>query len=217
MILETFEAGPVATNGYLVADQRGGKALVIDAPQGASSLMVEQAREWNTPIGYLINTHAHWDHFLDNAELLRLTGAKFGIHKESAPLLAIPQARYFGLDLDIEPTSPDFFLEEGQPFVVGNLKFEILHCPGHCPGSAVLFERKERVAFVGDVLFAGSIGRTDLPGGDLETLIASIRNKLWPLGDDVRVFPGHGPVTTIGTERRNWNSPPWDKITNTGA
>jgi hydroxyacylglutathione hydrolase len=81
----------------------------------------------------------------------------------------------------------------------------------------VLFERKERVAFVGDVLFAGTIGRTDLPGGDLETLLASIRNKLWPLGDDVRVFPGHGPVTTIGTERRNWNSPPWDKITKTGA
>lgn len=202
MIIETFEAGPVATNGYLVADNQGGKALVVDAPQGVASLMVKQAREWNTPIAYLVNTHGHWDHFLDNGELLRLTGAKFGIHRESAPLLAIPQAAYFGLDLEIEPTKPDFFLEEGQPFAVGGLRFEILHCPGHCPGSVVLFERKERVAFVGDVLFAGSVGRTDLPGGSQPALMRSIREKLLPLGDDVRVLSGHGPVTTIGKERR---------------
>jgi hydroxyacylglutathione hydrolase len=211
MIIETFEAGPVATNGYLVADQRGGEALIIDAPQGVSNLMIKQAQEWNTPIAILVNTHAHWDHFLDNAQLLRLTGAKFGIHKESAPLLTIPQARYFGLDLEIEPSEPDFFLEEGSPLLVGDLRFEVLHCPGHCPGSVVLFERKERVAFVGDVLFAGSIGRTDLPGGDLDTLIASIQNKLWPLGDDVKVFPGHGPMTTIGEERRSWSSKPWGR------
>jgi hydroxyacylglutathione hydrolase len=202
MIIETFEAGPVATNGYLVADRQGGKAVVIDAPQGVAALMVEQAGEWKTPIEYLLNTHAHWDHFLDNAELLRLTGARFGIHRESAPLLAIPQTRFFGLDLDVEPSKPDFFLEEGEVFAVGDLKFEILHCPGHCPGSVVLFERKERAAFVGDVLFAGSIGRTDLPGGNHQLLLDGIRKKLLPLGDDVRVFSGHGPVTTIGEERR---------------
>ena len=202
MIIETFEAGPVATNGYLVADEQGGKALVIDAPQGVAPLMVEQARRWKTPIVILINTHAHWDHFLDNADLVRLTGAKFGIHRESAPLLTIPQARYFGLDVEIEPTKPDFFLEEGEPLDVGDLRFEILHCPGHCPGSVVLFERTQRAAFVGDVLFAGSVGRTDLPGGSHETLMRSIREKLLPLGDDVRVLAGHGPVTTVGEERR---------------
>ena len=202
MIIETFEAGPVATNGYLVADEQGGKALVIDAPQGVAPLMVEQARKWNTPIITLVNTHGHWDHVLDNAELLRLTGARFGIHRDSAPLLTVPQARYFGLDLEIEPTEPDFFLEEGEPLDVGGLRFEILHCPGHCPGSVVLFERTQRAAFVGDVLFAGSVGRTDLPGGSHETLIRCIREKLFPLGDDVRVLAGHGPVTTIGEERR---------------
>ncbi|MGD1018153.1 MAG: MBL fold metallo-hydrolase [Verrucomicrobiia bacterium] len=202
MIIETFEAGPVATNGYLVADKTGGTALVIDAPQGTSASIVEQARKWNTPIARLVNTHGHWDHFLDNAELLRLTGAKFGIHRESAPLLTLPQARYFGLDLDIEPSQPDFFLEEDKPLDVGGLRFEVFHCPGHCPGSVALVERKERVAFVGDVLFAGSVGRVDLPGGDYETLMRSIREKLLPLGDDMRVFPGHGPVTTIGNERR---------------
>jgi glyoxylase-like metal-dependent hydrolase (beta-lactamase superfamily II) len=202
MIIETFEAGPVATNGYLVADEQGGKALVIDAPQGVAPLMVEQARKWNTPIVTLVNTHGHWDHVLDNAELLRLTGAKFGIHRDSAPLLSVPQARYFGLDFEMEPTEPDFFLEEGEPLDVGGLRFEILHCPGHCPGSVVLFERTQGVAFVGDVLFARSVGRTDLPGGSHETLIRCIREKLLPLGDEVRVLAGHGPITTIGQERR---------------
>jgi len=203
MIVEIFEAGPLATNGYLVADREGGRAVMIDAPQGVAALVVEQARQWKTPIEFLINTHGHWDHFLDNAELLRLTGAKFGIHRDSVPLLKEPQARYFGLDLDVEVTEPDFFLEEGKTFAVGDLKFEIFNCPGHCPGSAVLFERKGRVAFVGDVLFAGSIGRTDLPGGEHDLLIDGIRKKLFSLGDDVKVFPGHGPVTTIGEERRS--------------
>src|SRR5579859_1716091 len=137
MIIETFEAGPVATNGYLVADKLGGKALIIDAPQGVAALMVEQAGRWNTPITHLINTHGHWDHFLDNAEILRLTSAKFGIHRDSAPLLTIPQAAFFGLDLKVEPAEPDFFLEEGEPLVVGDLNFEILLCSGHCPGSVV--------------------------------------------------------------------------------
>jgi glyoxylase-like metal-dependent hydrolase (beta-lactamase superfamily II) len=164
--------------------------------------MVEQARKWNTPIVTLVDTHGHWDHVLDNAELLRRTGAKFGIHRDSAPLLTLPQARYFGLDFEIEPTKPDFFLEEGQPLDLGELRFEILHCPGHCPGSVVLFERRQRVAFVGDVLFAGSIGRTDLPGGSHEALMRCIREKLLPLGDDVQVLAGHGAVTTIGEERR---------------
>jgi len=201
MLIETFKAGPVATNGYLVCDHPGGRALVIDAPLGSATEMVAQAHKWETPIEYLINTHAHWDHFLDNAALLRLTKAKFGIHRDSAPLLTLSQAKMFGLDIEIEPTKPDFFLEEGKPLEVGALKFEILHCPGHCPGSIVLFEPRERIVFVGDVLFAGSIGRTDLPGGDYETLLRSIREKLLPLGDDVRVFSGHGPVTTIGQER----------------
>jgi len=201
MLIETFESGPVDTNGYLVCDQSGGHALVIDAPAGSTSAMIEQARKWQTPIEFLVNTHGHWDHFLDNAPLLRATQAKFGIHRESAPLLTLPQARMLGFDIEIEPTQPDFFLEENRPLEVGALKFEVLHCPGHCPGSVVLFEPRERVAFVGDVLFAGSIGRTDLPGGDYETLRRSIREKLFPLGDDVRVLSGHGPTTSIGQER----------------
>jgi glyoxylase-like metal-dependent hydrolase (beta-lactamase superfamily II) len=203
MLIEVFVGGPVTTNGYLVGDHRGGRAMVIDVPQDTAAGMVKQSREWNTQIVYLVNTHGHWDHYLDNAALLRLSGAKFGIHRDSAPLLTNAQGRMFGLDIEIEPATPDFFLEEGKTLEVGDLRFEILHCPGHCPGSVVLFEAKQRVAFVGDVLFAGSIGRTDLPGGDFQTLMHSIREKLLPLGDDVKVFSGHGPVTTIGRERRH--------------
>lgn len=191
----------MATNGYLVCDQPGEAALVIDAPQGVAGAMVEQARAWRTPIRFVVNTHGHWDHILDNAALLRLSGAKFAIHRDSAPLLTLPQTRMFGLDLDIEPVKPDMFLEEGRELAVGDLRFEILHCPGHCPGSVVLYEPRERVAFVGDVLFAGSVGRTDLPGGDTKMLMRSIKEKLVPLGDDVRVYSGHGPPTTIGEER----------------
>lgn len=202
MLIETFESGPVSTNGYVVADRQGGQSVIIDAPQGAASAMVEQARQWNAPVAFLINTHAHWDHFWDNAEVLRLTKARFGIHAASAPLLQVPQARMFGIQEEIEPSEPDFLLEEGKPLVVGDLKFEILDCPGHCPGSVALFERRERVVFVGDVLFAGSIGRTDFPGCDHEALMRSIRQNLLPLGDDVRVLAGHGPATTIGEERR---------------
>lgn len=203
MLINSFETGLASTNGYVIADRRGGQAAIIDAPQGAAAALVAQAKEWNAPVAYLLNTHAHWDHYWDNADVLRLTGAKFGIHADSAPLLKLPQTRMFGIAEEIEPSTPDFFLEEGRTLAVGDLTFEILNCPGHCPGSAVLFERRERVAFVGDVLFAGSVGRTDLPGGDHELLLAGIRRKLWPLGDDVKIFSGHGPVTTIGTERRS--------------
>ncbi len=202
MRIETFVAGPAETNGFLVADHADGKALIIDAPQGTAAGMVAKARLWNTSVTYLLNTHAHWDHYWDNAEILKLTGAKFGIHAESAPLLKLPQARLWGLDTDIAPSTPDFFLTEETPVIVGDLKFEIFHCPGHCPGSVALFERKERVLFTGDVLFAGTIGRTDLPGGNFEQLLDSIHRQLLPLGDDVKVYAGHGPVTTIGQERR---------------
>ena len=203
MILEVFPSGPVDTNGYLVADKRGGHAVVIDAPLDAAEPMVEQARKWNVEITHLVNTHPHWDHILDNARLLRLTKARFGLHRDAVPLLALPQTEWFGMNLEMPKCAPDFFLEEGQPLVVGDLRFEVLHCPGHCPGSVALFEPNERVVFTGDVLFAGSIGRTDLPGGDYATLLHSITGKLLPLGDDVRVFPGHGPVTTLGAERHH--------------
>lgn len=201
MKLQAFTGGPAETIGYLIADEEGGPAVAIDAPLDTASAMVEQARAWGRPIAYLLTTHGHWDHVLDNTELLRLTGAKFGIHPESAALLAFPQTKMFGLDLPMPDGKPDFLLTEGQSIVAGQLALRVLECPGHCPGSVALFEPRECVVFVGDVLFAGSVGRTDLWGGDGELLLRSIREKLLPLGDAVRVSAGHGPATTIGRER----------------
>jgi glyoxylase-like metal-dependent hydrolase (beta-lactamase superfamily II) len=202
MRLELFVGGPVDTIGYLLADHEGGTAAVIDAPQDTAADIVAQARRWNTPIAFLLTTHPHWDHVLGADDLLRRSGAKWGLHREGESLLGVSQTRMFGFDVDMPARRPDFALEEGTPIQMGDLRLEILHCPGHCHGSVALFERTEKVLFTGDVLFAGSIGRTDLPGGDMETLLRSIREKLLPLGDDVRVFPGHGPETTLGRERR---------------
>jgi len=202
MRLEAFEGGPADTIGYLLADDEGGPAAVIDAPLGTAAAMVEQAKRWNRRIEFLLTTHAHFDHVLDNAELVRLTGAKLGVHPDSAPLLDVPQTRMFGVNAEMPDAKPDFELRGGEAVAVGKLRLEILECPGHCPGSVALYEARERVVFTGDVLFAGSIGRTDLWGGDQELLLRSIREKLFTLGDDVKVLPGHGPATMIGRERR---------------
>ncbi len=203
MIIEVIEAGLAATNGYLVADHENGVGCVIDAPEGVAAPLCERAERLGVAVKLLLNTHGHWDHIVDNAALKRATGAAFGIHQDSEPLLSIPQTHLFGLDLQVAPVTVDFHLAAGEPVVVGDLVFEVLECPGHCPGSVALYERSEGVVFAGDVLFAGSIGRTDLPGGDHELLLRSIRDQLMPLPDEVRVLPGHGPETTIGQERRS--------------
>jgi glyoxylase-like metal-dependent hydrolase (beta-lactamase superfamily II) len=202
VLLAPFEAGPAATIGYLIADDAGGPAIVIDAPLGTAAALVTQAKEWGRPIAHLLTTHGHWDHVLDNDELLQLTGAQFGIHPASAALLALPQTQLFGLDLPMPQRAPTLALTHGVMVTAGKLQLRALECPGHCPGSVVLFEPNERVVFTGDVLFAGSVGRTDLWGGDEEELLRSIREKLLPLGDDVRVLAGHGPATTLGRERQ---------------
>ncbi len=201
MIIETFVGSVFATNGYLVADQLQRVSVLIDAPQATADQIFEKANSWNTKIIYVINTHGHWDHIFDNAAIVRLTGAQLAIHRESEPLLSIDQTQYFGPDEEMELSKADLLLEEGQPLHVGGLKFDVLNCPGHCPGSVALVEHAQRWVFVGDVLFAGSIGRTDLPGGDFELLMDSIQTKLMGLPDDYQVFPGHGPTTTIGRER----------------
>lgn len=203
MLIASFEGGPVATLGYLVADRHGGTAVAIDSPLDTAEAMVQQAQQWKTPIACLLITHPHWDHFLDNEKLTERTGAPLGMHREGLPMLELPQLRMFGWDEDLPPCEADFYLEEGQPVHAGDLRLEVLHCPGHCPGSVAFFVPSEKVLFTGDVLFAGSIGRTDLPGGDLDTLLRSIREKLLPLGDDVRVLAGHGAETTLGKERRS--------------
>jgi glyoxylase-like metal-dependent hydrolase (beta-lactamase superfamily II) len=166
--------------------------------------MLERARALKLNMIALVSTHGHWDHIAENARLMRESGVPLWAHEVDEPWLQNPQMQlqFFGLPLEIGPARPTKFLADSDEFEVGKLRFRVLYLPGHCPGHIGLFEPKEKVLFAGDVLFAGSVGRADLPGADWETLLDSITTKLLPLGDDVTVYPGHGPATTIGRERR---------------
>ncbi|EIM72082.1 hydrolase [Nitratireductor aquibiodomus RA22] len=151
-------------------------------------------------------THGHIDHAGGAMDLREALGVPLiGPHEDDRELLANleNQARMFGLDQSVRNVTPDRYLSEGETVSFGEHEFEVLHCPGHAPGHVVFFNRKARFAHVGDVLFNGSVGRTDLPGGDHDALIRSIREKLLPLGDDIGFLCGHGPGGRFGDERRS--------------
>ncbi len=153
----------------------------------------------------ILLTHGHIDHAGGAAELARRTGVPIeGPQREEQFWLdALPdQSRMFGFP-QVERCEPDRWLDDGDTVTVGQQTLEVIHTPGHTPGHVTFFDQAGRLALVGDVLFAGSIGRTDFPRSDFETLVESIRKKLFPLGDDVAFIPGHGPMSTFGAERRN--------------
>jgi len=193
--------GVFAENCWLVADPEAGEAAVVDPGEEAELFLARLASErWRATAIWL--THAHVDHVAGVARVKEATGAPVFLHPADRPLYdrAPLQAAAFGLTMD-PPPPPDAELAEGQSVRVGRFGFEVLHLPGHAPGHVAFVGHD--VALAGDVLFAGSIGRTDLPGGDTQTLLDSIRSKLYRLPDATRVLPGHGPETTIGEEKRS--------------
>jgi len=148
-------------------------------------------------------THGHVDHVQDIARIKRRFGCPIGCHYLTAPMISDRHFfRNFGFELEIEPVEPDFFVEETPARNFLGLEMQVLEVPGHCPGSLCFFSRKDELLIGGDVLFAGGVGRGDLPGGDIDLLLNGIRDKLFRLGDSVTVLAGHGPPTKIGTERR---------------
>lgn len=180
------------------------KAAVVD-PGGDVGRILAEAQKQGVTIEKILLTHGHVDHVGGAAELAaRLVVPVEGPQKEDVFWLnALPQqCAMFGFP-DTAVLSPDRWLEGGESVVFGNVELEVLHTPGHTPGHVVYFHRPSKLALVGDVLFAGSIGRTDFPRGNHQTLILSIRERLWPLGDDVTFVPGHGPESTFGEERRS--------------
>lgn len=202
MIIKHFETGPLATVGYLVVDEGTGYAVMIDAPKDISIEVMRMVNENDWEVLCLINTHGHWDHIADNSEIVSRTAAKIAIHEKDAPLLENPKMFMFDLPFKIEGIKPDILLNDGDIIEVGNLRFKVLHTPGHTPGGICLYMEKEKVLFSGDTLFSGTIGRTDLPGGSFEQLVNSIQEKLFKLNDSVIVYPGHGPSTSIGREKK---------------
>ncbi len=196
MNFQTFCGGIFETNCYLLDAPDG--PILFDAPDGACAWLESRGL---TP-KLLLLTHGHFDHIPDVAKLKRRFGCQIGCHAETVPMISDPNFfRDFGYQLEIEPATPDFLIEEtvGRDFL--GLPMQVLEVPGHCPGSLCFLWREEKLLVGGDVLFAGGVGRWDLPGGDGDLLFRGIRTKLYPLGDEVTVLPGHGPTTTIGRER----------------
>ena len=212
MIVKTFILSQFQQNTRVVICEETGKAICID-PGDESTEMVEFINEFAQDLQAIALTHAHLDHiggvtflhkYFPNADII--------LHKDDQDLyyglpdqplfMGIPQNQLKALGLEYE-VPPNLTREwtNGETYKLGNLSFKILHCPGHAPGHVILSEENERTVFVGDCLFAGSIGRTDLPGGNFEQLIDSIKNKILPLGDDFTVLNGHGSDTTIGREK----------------
>jgi len=193
--------GMFAENCYLVVDEEAGECAIVD-PGEEAGLILHKVRETGArPVGIWL-THAHLDHVLGVPRLAAETGAPVSLHPADRPLYdAVPeQAAWFGLAPPGRLPAPDQELSHGLRLPLGHLSVEVRHAPGHSPGSVCFVA--PGFALDGDVLFAGSIGRSDLPGGDYETLIASIERELLPLSDDTILYSGHGPETTIGRERR---------------
>jgi glyoxylase-like metal-dependent hydrolase (beta-lactamase superfamily II) len=192
--------GPYQENPYLVIGPSGRRAVLVD-PGLESEAVLEDARRDGLEIVMILNTHAHVDHVACNAFFKRETGAPLGIHPLDRPLLERMdlQAAVMGLTVHPSPV-PDFDLREGEDLDLDGVPIRVLHTPGHTPGGVCLSFGED--ALVGDTLFYRSVGRTDLPGGSWPDLVSSIREKLFALPDETRCWPGHGPDTSIGQERR---------------
>jgi hydroxyacylglutathione hydrolase len=194
---------PFQQNCSLLRCERSGQAAVVD-PGGELDRILEAAVQMDARIEKILVTHAHIDHAGGVAELGERLGVPIeGPHRDDKFWIdALPdQGAMFGFPQS-RPFEPARWLEEGDTVSFGEITMEVHHCPGHTPGHVIFFQPQARIAIVGDVLFRGSIGRTDFPRGDYATLIRSITGRLWPLGDDVQFIPGHGPVSTFGYERR---------------
>jgi hydroxyacylglutathione hydrolase len=194
---------PFQQNCSVLKCEKTGKGCVID-PGGDLDEILAAVAEAGVELESILVTHAHVDHAAGVAALARMRGLPiYGPHPGDdfwIEGLAM-QGQMFGIEGG-ESFTPTRWLDDGDTVRVGDLTLEVIHCPGHTPGHVVFFERSEKIAFVGDVLFAGSIGRTDFPQGDHAALISSIRDKLFPLGDDVTFVCGHGPNSTFGRERQ---------------
>jgi len=213
MIIEEITLTAFQQHTRVVGCEKTKRAICID-PGEASEDIVSTIDKHGFELQAIACTHAHLDHVGGVTALKRLKPeAKIIIHSADEPLylelpnqpgwLGIPRSQWkeYGFDYEQPPKADEYWSDE-QIYKVGELSFQVIHCPGHTPGHVVLFEPRERKVFVGDCLFAGSIGRTDLPGGSTEQLMDSLFNKILPLGDEVTVYSGHGPTTTIGAERQ---------------
>jgi len=193
--IRTLTVGPLMTNCYVLVS--GGEAIVVDPGWEAERILAELS---GLKVVRIVATHAHFDHVGAVEELRDATGAEFVMHRADLMLLDVVEemARHFGLE--VRRPRPDGFVEDGDELRFGDSSVRVLHTPGHSPGSICL--HRDLVLLSGDTLFSGSVGMTDFIGGSFEELERSIRNKIYTLDENTLVYPGHGPITTVGAEKR---------------
>ena len=203
MILKTFPVPPLGCNCSIIGDPVTKRAIVVD-PGGAHERILKDVQDLGMTVVSILHTHAHFDHFLASGEMKKATNAALCLHPDDRKLWEMLeiQCRMFGVPYAPVPL-PDYWLQDEEKLIVGGIEGIALHTPGHTPGSMSFHFPAEKLLLAGDTLFRGSIGRTDLWGGDFEAIERSIRERLYRLDETTRVITGHGPETLIGIERES--------------
>ena len=202
MDIEILPAGPIQTNSYLVMNKASKKGFVIDAGPDSYQIVVEEAEKNGVEIEAVIITHPHWDHILD-IHLYVKAGIPVYAHKSAVNLIEDPalQKSMAIEGLEFHPGKVDKLIDHNEEISIAGIELEIRNTPGHCPGSVIINCQSSLCCFTGDVIFDGSVGRTDFPGGSMDTLMESIREQVYTLPDDTILYPGHGSSTLVGKEK----------------
>ena len=203
LIVETIPVGPLQCNCTILADRVSRKAILID-PGGDAEILLERLVKLDIQVDKIIHTHAHFDHLLASGKMKEVTGAKLALHREDLFLwdMLEDQCQIFGIPFEPSPP-PDHWLEHEEEIDLNHVKGKALHTPGHTPGSMCFLFESHKLLIAGDTLFQGSIGRTDLWGGDFKKIEKSIQEKLYTLDEEISVITGHGDSTSIGREMRD--------------
>jgi hydroxyacylglutathione hydrolase len=202
MKLHVLPAGPIRTNAYLLTDTQRGEAVLIDAPGDVWALVAPILEQEKCRLIELWLTHGHWDHMQGGAEVVKTSSATVLAHLSDRAMIETPEImeRFMGERMNLQPIRVDRWVVQGEHFDALGVDVEVRHVPGHCPGNVLFYLSAAQAAFVGDALFAGSVGRTDFPGGSMEVLEESIRTQIYTLPGETVVYPGHGPDTTVRAE-----------------